>query len=80
MVDGLIGLLVNRQLRASFTHLCSSVFICGSKLWQLVRTVSGDAAYEHYVATRNDAEPLLSPGEFYHRRMERKYSRPCRCC
>ena len=94
MVNWLIGSSVNRQLRASFSYLCSSVprlslgmvsvsrsmFIRGSNAWRFVRQVSGDDAYENYVATRNDAEPRLTPGEFYHQRMERKFTGPCRCC
>lgn len=48
--------------------------------WRWLRDVSGDAAYESYLAKHADTEPRLSPGEFYHQRMERKYSRPCRCC
>lgn len=59
------------------------MFIRGFKLWQFVRTVSGDDAYESYLATRAESEPRLSPGEFYHRRMERKYNNkdcPARCC
>jgi uncharacterized short protein YbdD (DUF466 family) len=48
--------------------------------WRWLRAVSGDDAYERYAATLAGDEPCLSPGEFYRQRLERKYSRPCRCC
>ena len=65
-----------------------------SALWRWLREVSGDDAYERYLTRAVSArvtlsEPdgraegsasLLSPAEFYRERLERKYSRPCRCC
>ena len=65
-----------------------------SSAWRWLREVSGDAAYERYLTRAASArvtlsEPdgrakgapsLLTPAEFYRRRVEHKYSRPCRCC
>lgn len=52
-------------------------------LWQYLRRVSGDDAYERYVAhlraCHPDATPL-SAGEYFRRRHEEKWSRPSRCC
>ena len=51
-----------------------------SAFWGWLREVSGDDAYERYEAARGELEPRLTPGEFYHQRMERKFTGPCRCC
>lgn len=53
-----------------------------ARLWQGLREWCGDAAYEKYVqcARRGGAGPVLSPTEFYVQQMNRKYSRPNRCC
>ncbi len=51
--------------------------------WCALRAVSGDDAYERYLAhwrARHGREPPLSRGEFYRARLERKWSRPQRCC
>jgi uncharacterized short protein YbdD (DUF466 family) len=53
------------------------------KLWHALREWCGDAAYEQYLhcaARRQESEPLLSAAEFYVEQMNRKYSRPNRCC
>lgn len=59
-------------------------------LWQWVREVSGDAAYETYVGSRRrcrnaagttDAkQQLLSRQEFYLDALRRRYSGVSRCC
>ena len=51
-------------------------------LWHGLREWCGDAAYEEYVrcASRDGSEAVLSPGEFYEEQLDRKYSRPSRCC
>jgi len=53
-----------------------------AELWQGLREWCGDAAYEKYVqcTARRSAEPPLTPAEFYVEQMDRKYSRPNRCC
>ncbi len=62
-------------------------------LWGQVRTVlrgvwiglrqwCGDSAYETYLACaeRKQGTKPLSAGEFYVEQLNRKYSRPNRCC
>lgn len=55
-------------------------------LWGLVRTVSGDDAYERYLAHHWEKHahegPPLNRKEFYRRRLEHKYdpANPSRCC
>ena len=50
--------------------------------WQGVRQWSGDAAYEIYLHSgkRMTEERILSKEEFYVEQLDRKYSRPNRCC
>jgi hypothetical protein len=51
-------------------------------VWRGVRDWCGDSAYETYAAcaARKSAPPELSREQFYVAQMERKYSRPNRCC
>jgi uncharacterized short protein YbdD (DUF466 family) len=54
-----------------------------AQLWLGIREWCGDSAYERYVqAQRRNPEKssLLSPAEFYVERVNRRYSRPNRCC
>ncbi|HKZ52782.1 MAG TPA: CstA-like transporter-associated (seleno)protein [Candidatus Acidoferrales bacterium] len=54
-----------------------------SRVWHWIRDVSGDNAYELYLQRQREEDAgdgLLSAEEFYRRRVERKYSRPSRCC
>jgi uncharacterized short protein YbdD (DUF466 family) len=50
--------------------------------WCALRQWSGDSAYETYLACaeRQPAKKPLSPAEFYVEQLNRKYSRPNRCC
>jgi uncharacterized short protein YbdD (DUF466 family) len=51
-------------------------------LWRGLRQWSGDSAYETYLACANrepGREPM-SPAEFYVEQLNRKYTRPNRCC
>ena len=51
-------------------------------LWRGLRQWSGDSAYEMYLACANrerGREPM-SPAEFYVEQLNRKYTRPNRCC
>jgi len=52
------------------------------KIWQGLREWCGDAAYEKYTqcAARKGSEPQLTAEQFYVEQMDRKYSRPNRCC
>ena len=74
MVDRLIGSLVDwlPTARRLLSHGSRVVFY-----W--LREVSEDAAYERYQA-RWGTKSTLTAAEFYRERLERKYSRPCRCC
>jgi uncharacterized short protein YbdD (DUF466 family) len=51
-------------------------------LWRGLRQWSGDSAYETYLACaeRQRAKKPLSAAEFYAEQLNRKYSRPNRCC
>jgi uncharacterized short protein YbdD (DUF466 family) len=54
-----------------------------TKLWLGIREWCSDNAYERYVqAQRTNPEKsrLLTPSEFYVERVNRRYSRPNRCC
>ena len=50
--------------------------------WSCLREVCEDNAYDRYrvPAGRNRSQPKLTAAEFYLQRLERKYSRPSRCC
>jgi len=51
-------------------------FWCGLRQW------SGDSAYETYLACveRQPTQKPMSAAEFYVEQLNRKYSRPNRCC
>ena len=50
--------------------------------WRGLRQWCGDSAYETYLACakRRQGLKVLSPAEFYVEQLNRKYSRPNRCC
>ena len=53
------------------------------RLWRGVREWCGDAAYERYLrsaAVRGERRERLSAEEFYVQQLNRRYSRPNRCC
>lgn len=52
-----------------------------ASLWNYLRAVMGDQAYERYleVARRDGVKPL-SAEEFYVESLERRYSKVSRCC
>jgi len=53
------------------------------RFWRGVREWCGDAAYEKYLRSKAahvcSSRPL-SPAEFYVEQLNRRYSRPNRCC
>ena len=52
-------------------------------LWRGIREWSGDASYERYlrsVSGKSEGRHALSAEEFYLEQLNRKYSRPNRCC
>lgn len=51
------------------------------QIWEIAREVLGDKAYERYAERlRARGEQPLAPEEFYLSQLERKYTRPSRCC
>ena len=53
------------------------------RFWRGVREWCGDAAYEKYLRSRERlscAHGALTAEEFYVEQLERRYSRPNRCC
>jgi uncharacterized short protein YbdD (DUF466 family) len=53
------------------------------RFWRGLREWCGDAAYERYVScsiAKFGAHTLLTPSEFYVEQLNRRYSRPNRCC
>lgn len=53
------------------------------KIWRGLREWCGDYAYERYLrstATRTSASHKLTAAEFYVEQLNRRYSRPNRCC
>jgi uncharacterized short protein YbdD (DUF466 family) len=52
-------------------------------LWRGLREWCGDAAYESYLRSRGrqvGSAPTLTPAEFYVEQLDRRYSKPNRCC
>jgi uncharacterized short protein YbdD (DUF466 family) len=61
----------------------SRVRLAMRSAWRGLREWCGDAAYDRYLssrATRSSAQPPLTAAEFYVERVNRRYSRPNRCC
>ena len=53
------------------------------RAWLGIREWCGDSAYERYVQaqrSRSEETSLLTPAEFYVEQLNRRYSRPNRCC
>ena len=53
------------------------------RFWRGVREWCGDAAYERYLRSKQRVScghGVLSAEEFYVEQLERRYSRPNRCC
>jgi uncharacterized short protein YbdD (DUF466 family) len=53
------------------------------RFWRGLREWCGDSAYESYLRsphTRSGACPTLTREEFYVEQLNRRYSRPNRCC
>ena len=48
--------------------------------WAVLRALSGDSAYETYLARARPAGPVLTREEFYLDSLRRRYSRVSRCC
>jgi uncharacterized short protein YbdD (DUF466 family) len=53
------------------------------RVWRGLREWCGDAAYESYLrskSTQSGSGRTLTPAEFYVEQLNRRYSRPNRCC
>jgi uncharacterized short protein YbdD (DUF466 family) len=53
------------------------------RVWRGVREWCGDAAYEQYLLAekkQSASQPVLTAEEFYVEQLNRRYSRPTRCC
>jgi uncharacterized short protein YbdD (DUF466 family) len=53
------------------------------RFWRGLREWCGDAAYERYLRSkgaRSGPRPVLSAQEFYVEQLNRRYSKPNRCC
>jgi uncharacterized short protein YbdD (DUF466 family) len=48
--------------------------------WRGLRDWCGDSAYERYARATRKNGPMLSRKEFYVDQLNRRYSRPSRCC
>jgi Selenoprotein, putative len=61
---------------------CSKVERTLALFWQGLRQWCGDAAYENYrkCARRTGQGSILSPSQYYVQQLNKKYSRPNRCC
>ena len=63
-----------RSLRTALAALTA----LAARAWHALRTASGDAAYETYLEHAGTAP--LSRKAFYLDTLQRRYSRPNRCC
>ena len=54
--------------------------VLSARVWAWLRALSGDDAYEAYVAGAAHRGAALTRQEFYLDRLRRKYSRINRCC
>jgi uncharacterized short protein YbdD (DUF466 family) len=52
------------------------------RVWRGVREWCGDAAYERYLLTtrKSATDGCLTREQFYVEQLNRRYSRPSRCC
>jgi len=53
------------------------------KIWQYLRQVSGDDAYERYLAHHQQAhvgEPPMTQKQHFRKRQDEKWSKVSRCC
>lgn len=62
--------------------ICVNATRWSTTFWRGLREWCGDSAYENYkqCAARKAQGRVLSAAEFYVEQLNRKYSRPNRCC
>jgi uncharacterized short protein YbdD (DUF466 family) len=54
-----------------------------SRLWATLRGLTGDDAYERYLAhrrARHAGEPVLDRSAFYRAELDRRFRQASRCC
>jgi uncharacterized short protein YbdD (DUF466 family) len=63
-------------------RIARNLVAAAQTFWKWLRVWSGDAAYERYchAMRRKHSTGTLTPQEFYVQQLERRYSRPNRCC
>ena len=64
-------------------RLANSIWDGLWRAWQFVRELSGDDAYERYLAHHQQAhagEPPMGRAEYFKFRQEQKWQRVTRCC
>lgn len=64
-------------------HAAKSTARLLRRFWRGLREWCGDAAYERYLRSKGrecDSCHTLSPAEFYVEQLNRRYSKPNRCC
>jgi uncharacterized short protein YbdD (DUF466 family) len=72
-----------RQLEGPSQTRWRRVRILVLKLWRGVRDWCGDSAYERYLSAtqkRHSQDVPLTQEQFYVEQLNRRYSRPNRCC
>lgn len=65
------------------TLLSAKLLRAFGAVWRGLREWCGDAAYERYVRSckrKRGGNRVLTRSEFYVEQLERRYSRPNRCC
>jgi uncharacterized short protein YbdD (DUF466 family) len=65
------------------SHVAKTMSRFLRRFWRGLREWCGDAAYESYLrskCTRSGSHRTLAPAEFYVEQLNRRYSRPNRCC
>ena len=85
MVDAALGsgrfrdVPFDRQIRLAYDHLEALRQLNGG---YIASPYSGDAGYDRYLACaqRSSRKETLTAAEFYVEQLNRKYSRPNRCC
>jgi uncharacterized short protein YbdD (DUF466 family) len=65
------------------THAAETATRFLRRFWRGLREWCGDAAYETYLrskGTQSSSCHKLTPAEFYVEQLNRRYSKPNRCC
>lgn len=77
------GFTRNDNFGKLFDSLLRAALLLVRSFWRGLREWCGDAAYEGYLRSKgchSDCCHTLSRAEFYVEQLDRRYSRPNRCC